>query len=72
MQGFIDSIRELLQVRSHAEELHAEISNVDSNVKETTEGMFLFVLVLVSIVLKTFSFYNTVQSVRRFFVYTVL
>ncbi|XP_063380981.1 exocyst complex component 6 [Cydia fagiglandana] len=38
-QGFIDSIRELLQVRSHAEELHAEISNVDANVKETTEGL---------------------------------
>ncbi|XP_061713005.1 exocyst complex component 6 [Cydia pomonella] len=38
-QGFIDSIRELLQVRSHAEELHAEISNVDGNVKETTEGL---------------------------------
>ncbi|KAJ2937910.1 hypothetical protein O0L34_g18734 [Tuta absoluta] len=40
-QGFIDSIRELLQVRSHAEELHAEISHVDSNVKETTEGVCL-------------------------------
>ncbi|XP_048482666.1 exocyst complex component 6 [Plutella xylostella] len=38
-QGFIDSIRELLQVRSHAEELHAEISNVDANVKETTEAI---------------------------------
>lgn len=38
-QGFIDSIRELLQVRSHAEELHAEISNVDANVKETTEAL---------------------------------
>ncbi|KAG6448977.1 exocyst complex component 6 [Manduca sexta] len=38
-QGFIDSIRELLQVRSHAEELHADISNVDANVKETTEGL---------------------------------
>ncbi|XP_063534253.1 exocyst complex component 6 [Cydia strobilella] len=38
-QGFIDSIRELLQVRSHAEELHGEISNVDANVKETTEGL---------------------------------
>ncbi|KAI5652073.1 exocyst complex subunit sec15-like domain-containing protein [Phthorimaea operculella] len=38
-QGFIDSIRELLQVRSHAEELHAEISHVDANVKETTEGV---------------------------------
>lgn len=38
VQGFIDSIRELLDVRSHAEELHAEISNVDANVKETTEG----------------------------------
>ncbi|CAG4937135.1 unnamed protein product [Parnassius apollo] len=38
-QGFIDSIRELLQVRSHAEELHAEISNVDSNVKDTTESL---------------------------------
>ncbi|XP_049869474.1 exocyst complex component 6 isoform X2 [Pectinophora gossypiella] len=38
-QGFIDSIRELLQVRSHAEELHAEISNVDANVKDTTEGL---------------------------------
>lgn len=38
-QGFIDSIRELLQVRSHAEELHAEISNVDANVKETTESL---------------------------------
>ncbi|KAJ0177394.1 hypothetical protein K1T71_007403 [Dendrolimus kikuchii] len=38
-QGFIDSIRELLQVRSHAEELHAEISNVDANVKDTTESL---------------------------------
>ncbi|XP_013172247.1 PREDICTED: exocyst complex component 6 [Papilio xuthus] len=38
-QGFIDSIRELLQVRSHAEELHAEISNVDANVKETTDSL---------------------------------
>ncbi|GBP68310.1 Exocyst complex component 6 [Eumeta japonica] len=38
-QGFIDSIRELLQVRSHAEELHREISNVDASVKETTEGI---------------------------------
>ncbi|CAH0397757.1 unnamed protein product [Chilo suppressalis] len=38
-QGFIDSIRELLQVRSHAEELHAEISNVDANVKEATESL---------------------------------
>ncbi|XP_047529541.1 exocyst complex component 6 [Vanessa atalanta] len=38
-QGFIDSIRELLQVRSHAEELHAEISNVDANVKESTESL---------------------------------
>ncbi|XP_075973848.1 exocyst complex component Sec15 [Anticarsia gemmatalis] len=38
-QGFIDSIRELLQVRSHAEELHADISNVDANVKETTENL---------------------------------
>ena len=37
-QGFIDSIRELLQVRSHAEELHAEISNVDANVKDTTDS----------------------------------
>ncbi|XP_034830425.1 exocyst complex component 6 [Maniola hyperantus] len=38
-QGFIDSIRELLQVRSHAEELHAEISNVDANVNESTESL---------------------------------
>ncbi|XP_035432260.1 exocyst complex component 6 [Spodoptera frugiperda] len=38
-QGFIDSIRELLQVRSHAEELHAEISNVDANVKDTTDSL---------------------------------
>ncbi|CAK1552733.1 unnamed protein product [Leptosia nina] len=38
-QGFIDSIRELLEVRSHAEELHAEISNVDANVKETADGL---------------------------------
>ncbi|CAH2231965.1 jg4026 [Pararge aegeria aegeria] len=38
-QGFIDSIRELLQVRSHAEELHAEISNVDANVSESTESL---------------------------------
>ncbi|XP_026324900.1 exocyst complex component 6 [Hyposmocoma kahamanoa] len=38
-QGFIDAIRELLQVRSHAEELHAEISNVDANVKETAESL---------------------------------
>ncbi|XP_028166670.1 exocyst complex component 6 isoform X2 [Ostrinia furnacalis] len=38
-QGFIDSIRELLKVRSHAEELHAEISNVDANVKEATESI---------------------------------
>ncbi|XP_045448551.1 exocyst complex component 6 [Melitaea cinxia] len=38
-QGFIDSIRELLQVRSHAEELHAEISNVDANVKDSTESL---------------------------------
>ncbi|XP_045516226.1 exocyst complex component 6 [Pieris brassicae] len=38
-QGFIESIRELLEVRSHAEELHAEISNVDANVKETTDGL---------------------------------
>lgn len=40
LQGFIDSIRELLQVRSHAEELHAEISNVDANVKESTESEY--------------------------------
>ncbi|VVD05851.1 unnamed protein product, partial [Leptidea sinapis] len=38
-QGFIDSIRELLQVRSHAEELHSEISTVDANVKETAESL---------------------------------
>ncbi|XP_041977986.1 exocyst complex component 6 [Aricia agestis] len=38
-QGFIESIRELLEVRSNAEELHAEISNVDANVKETTDGI---------------------------------
>ncbi|XP_032523601.2 exocyst complex component 6 [Danaus plexippus] len=38
-QGFIDSIRELLQVRSHAEELHSEISNVDANVKESSESL---------------------------------
>ncbi|CAB3224430.1 unnamed protein product [Arctia plantaginis] len=40
-QGFIDSIRELLQVRSHAEELHADISNVEANVKETTENLYV-------------------------------
>ncbi|PZC82271.1 exocyst complex component 6 [Helicoverpa armigera] len=38
-QGFIDSIRELLQVRSHAEELHADISNVDANVTDTTDSL---------------------------------
>ncbi|KAM3959232.1 exocyst complex component Sec15 [Aphomia sociella] len=38
-QGFIDSIRELLQVRSHAEELHSKISDVDANVKDTTESL---------------------------------
>lgn len=38
-QGFIDSIRELLQVRSHAEELHGEISNVDANVREATDSL---------------------------------
>ncbi|XP_053607699.1 exocyst complex component 6 [Plodia interpunctella] len=38
-QGFIDSIRELLQVRSHAEKLHSEISIVDSNIKESTEDL---------------------------------
>lgn len=38
-QGFIESIRELLQVRSHAEELHTEISNVDTSVKKTTQDI---------------------------------
>ncbi|XP_013199959.2 exocyst complex component 6 [Amyelois transitella] len=38
-QGFIDSIRELLQVRSHAEKLHSEISIVDSNINESTEDL---------------------------------
>ncbi|CAG4975439.1 unnamed protein product [Colias eurytheme] len=38
-QGFIDAIHELLQVRTHAEKLHTEISNVDANVKETADSL---------------------------------
>ncbi|XP_038211692.1 exocyst complex component 6 [Zerene cesonia] len=38
-QGFIDAIHELLQVRTHAEKLHTEISNVDANVKETSDSL---------------------------------
>lgn len=31
-------------MRSHAEELHAEISNVDANVKDTTDSKYLQII----------------------------